>query len=212
MVHNNGGGVAVSGHAVIIAFMQHPAKPDPLQPLAKKRLQADFPSGFTIDTEIAADDFRRLAPAGIALPRPLRLTAQFNGRDRLAIQLTGEATVACARCLAPVGQQISADCRFRLFETESQADQALSALDPEEPVADADSQSLVDLIEDEVLMQMAEPVLHTDCTIPSGTAPIAGALSGAAASPGGDGQADNRQRPFAGLDQLLAQTRPSKRS
>lgn len=212
MVHNHGGGVAVSGHAVIIAFMQNPAKPDPLQPLAKKRLQADFPSGFTIDTKIAADDFRRLAPAGIALCGLLRVTAQFNGRDRLAIQLTGEATVACARCLAPVGQRISADCRFRLFETEAQADQALSALDPEEPVCDADSQSLVDLIEDEVLMQLAEPVLHTDCAIPSSAATAPGVLSGAAAIPGGDGQADDRQRPFAGLDQLLAQTRPSKRS
>jgi uncharacterized metal-binding protein YceD (DUF177 family) len=208
----NGGGVAVSGHVVIIAFMQNPAKPDFLQPIAKKRLQADFPSGFAIDTEMAVDDFLRLASAGIALRGPLRVTGQFNGRDRLAIQLTGEATVACARCLAPAGQQISADCRFRLFETEAQADRAVSALDPEEPVCDADGQSLVDLIEDEVLMQMAEPVLHTDCAIPSGAAPMAGALPGAAASPRADGQADDRQRPFAGLGELLDQTRPSKGS
>lgn len=208
----NGRGVADSGHVVIIAFMQNPAKPDFLQPIAKKRLQADFPSGFAIDTDIAADAFRRLAPAGIALRGPLRVTAQFNGADRLAIQLTGQATVTCARCLAPVGQPVSADCRFRLFATEAQADKALSALDPEEPVCDADSQSLVDLMEDEVLMQLAEPVLHTDCAIPIGATSMTSALPGAATSPRADGQADDRQRPFAGLDQLLVKARPSKKT
>lgn len=197
---------------VIIASMQNPAKPDFLQPIAKKRLQSDFPSGFATDTDIAADDFQRLAPAGIALRGPLRVTARFNGRDRLSIQLAGEATVACARCLAPVGQQISADCRFRLFETEAQADQALTALDPQEPLCDADSQSLRELIEDEVLMQMAEPVLHKYCTMLSGAASEAGVLPVSAAGPRGDGRADDRQRPFKGLDQLLAQARPSKKT
>lgn len=177
----------------MIAFMQTASKPDFLQPLLKKRLQADFPSGFRAEEVFPESRFLRLAPAGIALAHPLTVSARFDGRDRIALGIAGEAAIACARCLAPVRRAMDITCRFRLFETEAQADQAVSALDPEEPVCDADGQSLCDLIEDEVLMQMAEPILHADCSMP-------------------EARGDDRQRPFAGLDQLLAQTQTGKKS
>lgn len=177
----------------MIAFMQTASKPDFLQPLSKKRLQTDFAAGFVAEQVLAESLFPRLAPAGVVLSLPLTVSARFDGRDRLVIRIAGEAAIACARCLAPLGRAMDITCRFRLFETEAQADQAVSALDPEEPVCDADGQSLCDLIEDEVLMQMAEPMLHADCSMP-------------------EARSEDRQRPFAGLDQLLVQSGVRKKS
>lgn len=192
--------------------MQHASKPDFLRPIERYRLQVDFPSGFQADHVFESEAFERLGPGGIALQGPLTVAARYDGKDRLQMAIEGWATIACARCLAPVRQSVSGLCRFRLFETEAQADQAVEALNPEEPVCDADGQSLRDLIEDELLIRFSEPYWHDDCAAPPIEAPGLVEDSNEGSGPLPSTDSGDRQRPFAGLEQLLAQKTTNKKS
>ena len=167
-------------------------KLDFLGPIARQRLQEDFPAGFAVSRVFPAQEFSRLAEAEIALLTPLEVSVQYDGKDRLSLAMQTSARLACARCLQPLDLPVQGECRFRLFETVAQADKALDVLDAEEAVCDDDQVSLHDLLEDEVLMRLSDPYVHPDCQAPADAS-------------------DALQRPFAGLDQLLsAKTSPKK--
>ena len=187
-------------HIAMIASMQTPSptpatpqtKLDFLGPVARQRLQEDFPAGCAVSRVFPAQAFSRLAEAEIALVMPLAVSVQFDGKDRLSIAMQTSARLACARCLQPLDVPVQGECRFRLFETVAQADKAFDLLDAEEAICDDDKLSLHDLLEDEVLMRLSDPCVHPDCQPPT------------------EATAD-LQRPFAGLDQLLsAKTSPKK--
>ena len=184
----------------MIASMQLPSptpatpqsKLDFFGPVARQRLQEDFPAGFAVSRVFPAQEFSRLAEAEIALIMPLAVSVQYDGKDRLSMAVHTSARLTCARCLQPLDVPLQGECRFRLFETVAQADKALDVMDAEEALCDDDQVSLHDLLEDEVLMRLSDPYVHPDCQAPA------------------DASAD-LQRPFAGLDQLLsAKTSPKK--
>lgn len=187
-------------HLAMIALMQPPTptpatpqtKLDFLGPIARQRLRDDFPAGFAVSRLFPSQSFSRLAEAEIALLTPVEASVQYDGKDRLRLAMHTRARLACARCLQPLDLPVQSECRFRLFETVAQADKALDVSDAEEAVCDDDQVSLLDLLEDEVLMRLSDPYVHPDCQAPADLS-----ASG--------------QRPFAGLDQLLsAKTSPKK--
>jgi len=116
----------------------------------------------------------------------------FEGRVTVMVQVQGEVMLACQRCLRP--------CVCRLDESatvapvERETDEVPGGYEP--LLGDAERLSLTGVIEEQVLLGLPLVPMHDD-------AAQCGAASAALDRARDDTAADERQRPFSNLRQLL---------
>lgn len=157
--------------------------------------------------------FPRLVEQKLFLRGPIEVTLAARplehgvGRAELRFELSAELESACGRCGHPLVAEVTVDRTLRLFDLAEEADKAESDrldewLETDENDWDAlsteDSQSLLEVIEDELLLAFAEPPVHEVCPSDDGAE-----FLDSATSP--DLPAD-RQRPFESLAGLMKKT------
>ncbi|TAK53084.1 MAG: DUF177 domain-containing protein [Betaproteobacteria bacterium] len=146
-------------------------------------------SGSRQSGDCAAKDFRRLlgalyAPEG-TIHYELQGLPQELGRPALRLSVTGRLQLICQRCLGPLQFELRSATQLLLFAEDAElAAVPIEAEGPERIVASRDM-SVLDLVEDEVLLAVPYAPRHEQCTTRDGHAP------------------DAPQRPFAGLRALL---------
>lgn len=154
--------------------------------LHRRLLQEQFPGGTQGRGALTAAS-ERLQSAGLRLIGPLTWVADYAA-DGVELSVQGSVGIRCTRCLADLAPTLEASRRFRLFDTSAEADEALSLEDSrEETVSTEDALSILDLIEDELLLSMDDLMVHAGCTLPDQPEP------------------DPRPQPFAQLAALLHQ-------
>jgi len=162
----------------------------PNMPLHRRLLGEQFPAGAQWEGSLTAGS-ERLASAGLQLAGPLHWSARLigsaeRGADRIELEAGGRVALSCTRCLGDLQADFSTDRCFRLFDTTAEADAELALDDGRvETLATEDGLSLLDLIDDELLLAMDELMQHEGCAVLAAPAPEA------------------RQRPFAELASLL---------
>ena len=119
-------------------------------------------------------------------------------KERGIIYLTGEVDgslmVICQRCLNPMEFQIESTVQIAIVQDETALERVS---EPYEPLLQAESElSLLQLIEDEVLLGLPISPMHPPGGCPTGTQP----------SDEPEGRSTNRQRPFAVLKDMNIKT------
>lgn len=163
---------------------------------------------------LSGDDFGRLADVGLLLldlvtvQVAIRVLEHGVGRAEVRFRLETEIEAVCGRCGVPMGLELEVERTLRLFDRAEDADKAESDrleewLETDEDDWDAlsteDHQTLIDVLEDEVLLAFSEPPVHDKCP------EIPGASDGSVPAAGADDAALDRQRPFESLASLLGQ-------
>lgn len=148
-----------------------------------------------LERRLALTQMPRVAEAGAL--EGTHVTAQlefghFEGRVTVAVTVRGELTLTCQRCLK------SCTCGLEeaaaLVVVGRDTDEVPGGYEP--LLADPEKLSLIGLVEEQVLLGMPLVPMHMDASSCS-TATVA--LDAA----GDDATADEKQRPFANLRQLL---------
>ena len=203
----------------MIPFMTLAPKPVISLRLTRQRLRQDFPEGFSVQGRLEAGFLPRLAQEGIVLESgAVSYEFDFDGRDRLALLLEGQAHVDCARCLQPLSHRFGLRRSFRCFENEAQADQAMASDVEEEPLCDQDEATGLALMEDELLIALTAPLVHGNCSAPrdTGDVPRDDTQNKPTSSIYGSNELKKDEklvkRPFAGLAGLMSQAAERKKS
>ena len=146
-------------------------------------------SGSRLSGNRPAFDFRRLRE-GLptvdgTLDYELQGLPQEHGRPALRLSVGGSLQLICQRCLAPLEFELRSESLLLLFADEAEI--AALPVEPEGPefVVAARDMSVLDLVEDEVLLAVPYAPRHEQCKSRKGEAPAA------------------QQRPFAGLKALM---------
>jgi uncharacterized protein len=161
-------------------------------------LQADEPLGRfeRLAEEVLADD---------GLPPEARVRWQAHGEMRPGatggapspwLHLQAETTVAltCQRCLGPVQTPLSVDRWFRFVADEATAE-ALDDDCEEDLLALEPRPSLLELLEDELLMELPLVPMHEECPVPV-------VMQAADPAVGVSDEGAGRRNPFAELAKL----------
>jgi len=106
-------------------------------------------------------------------------------RPVLRLQVAGSVELLCQRCLKPFGFVIDSDSRLTLFGSEADIDTAAEQDEELDGLAGQHEQSVVDLIEDEILLALPLAPKHEVC-----------------ASDGNSDSVAKKPNPFAVLQQL----------
>ena len=115
----------------------------------------------------------------------LRGLPQELGRPALRLSVGGALQLRCQRCLGPLEFALRSEALLLLFGHEAEiAPLAVDAEGPDRIVAEKEM-SVLDLVEDEVLLALPIAPRHERCRSPEGDASAA------------------QQRPFAGLRALM---------
>jgi uncharacterized protein len=118
---------------------------------------------------------------------------RFDGRVTVAVRIDGEAFLACQRCLKPCACELDESALLAVVARDT--DDVPGGYEP--LPGDAERLSLVELIEEQVLLGLPLVPMH-------GTAAECGAALAALAADQGEAAADDeKQRPFANLRELL---------
>jgi uncharacterized protein len=166
---------------------------------------ADTRAGF--DVEVPLAEFPRLSPLLADPEGCAQGRLRFERADGLAmadVDLTARVTLRCQRCLAPVRVSVRSSGRVALVADAAEADRAGEEV--ETVLAPEHRLSLRDLLEEELLLSLPLVARHE----PPCEAPSTGDADPAPVEPVGlsdAGAAADRQRPFAELKHLLAQSR-----
>ena len=146
-------------------------------------------SGSRLSGDWPAKDFRRLhegfhAPEG-TLHYALEGLPLEQGRPALRVSVTGRLRLTCQRCLGPLEFELKSEALLVLFAQEAElAGLPVEVEGPERIVAQREM-SVLDLVEDEVLLAVPYAPRHEQCSPRAGDVPVA------------------PQRPFAGLRALM---------
>lgn len=149
----------------------------------------------TLERTYGLDQLPRLAEAGALAGTGVHARIEFGrheGRTTVNLAVAGSVALPCQRCLRPVEYPVDDDALVAIV-----ADEAATVPSGYEAVlGDAERLSLVELVEEQVLLGMPLVPLHedeADCD--------AGAAHGTVVEPGA--AVEETQRPFANLRELL---------
>lgn len=116
----------------------------------------------------------------------------LEGRTTIAVKVDGELFLACQRCLRPC--VCAVDESALLAVTASDTGDVPGGYEP--LLGDAERLSVVEVIEEQVLLGLPLVPMHA-------TAAECGAVAAALEAVGDEAVADEKQKPFANLRQLL---------
>ena len=108
-------------------------------------------------------DFPRLAEVVCSIQGEVRARLKFGtraGTNCLDGHVQAELELRCERCLEPVKQQIESDFRFGLITSEDEADLLPKEFEP--LLAQDYELSLVELVEDEILLSLPIVARHDE--------------------------------------------------
>ena len=149
----------------------------------------------TLERAYPLEQLPRLVEAGALAGTGVHARIGFGrheGRTTVDLAVAGSVVLPCQRCLRPVQYPVDDEALLAIV-----ADDAQAVEDGREAVVgDAERLSLVELVEEQVLLGMPLVPLHedeADCD--------AGAAHGTEVGPGP--AAEETQRPFANLRELL---------
>jgi len=110
---------------------------------------------------------------------------EVQGRPALRLEISGSLPLLCQRCLGPLDHPLRAAALLLLYEDEAELAARPLEVDGPEAILAGREMSVLELVEDEMLLAVPQAPKHERC------APHSGAASPA------------QQRPFAGLRRLL---------
>jgi len=149
-----------------------------------------------VDFRIPLADFPRLAPALTRCEGHATGSVQFTREAGVAVaevSVRAHLALACQRCLGALEWPVHSDGRVALVAGDSEAERAPAELEtilaPDHRIA------LRDLVEEELLLALPLAALHPKGRC-AAAATAAGPVTPAAS-------AEERQRPFAGLSELM---------
>lgn len=123
--------------------------------------------GLSLAGEIAVRDLARLLGSVQSDAGVIRYTLQgrIDKLQRRCLNLTvsGEVTLLCQRCMQPFAFVIDSDSELTLFDNEADIDAASEQDEMLEGVLASREQSVVDLIEDEILLALPLAPKHEVC-------------------------------------------------
>lgn len=151
--------------------------------------------GATLERRLGLPQMPRLAEAG-ALDGT-QVSAQlefgtFEGRTTVTVRVEGDVVLACQRCMQPCA--CAMDEEASLFVVSSDTDDVPGGYEP--LPGDAERISLVELIEEQVLLGLPLVPMHE-------TAAECGAAAAVRAADDDEPAVDETQKPFANLRELL---------
>jgi uncharacterized protein len=117
---------------------------------------------------------------------------KFDGRTTVEVQVSGELVLTCQRCLRPCTCTVNESASLVVMA--SDADEVPGGFEP--LLGDAERLSVTELIEEQLLLGLPLVPKHATAAL-CGVAPTAIAINATEAA------ADETQRPFANLRQLL---------
>ena len=117
---------------------------------------------------------------------------KIEGRTTVEVQVSGELVLTCQRCLRPCTCAVNESASLVVMA--SDADEVPGGFEP--LLGDAERLSVTELIEEQLLLGLPLVPKHATTAL-CGAAPAAIAISATEAA------ADETQRPFANLRQLL---------
>ncbi len=86
-----------------------------------------------------------------------------QGGDVLELEIGGQLSVVCQRCLLPMVQAIDVHARYRVMRSEAEADAAPMDDDEFDPIVGSAAFDLDALVEDEVLLSLPVVPRHEKC-------------------------------------------------
>jgi len=116
----------------------------------------------------------------------------FEGRTTVAVQVDGEVFLACQRCLRPCACDVDESALLAVVARDT--DEVPGGYEP--LLGDAERLSVGEVIEEQVLLGLPLVPMHA-------TAAECGAVAAALDAVGDEAAADEKQKPFANLRQLL---------
>ena len=137
----------------------------------------------------------RLVEAGALAGTRVRaqlVFGSFEGRTTIAVQVDGEVFLACQRCLRPCACGVDESALLAVIARD--AEEVPGGYEP--LLGDAERLSVVAVIEEQVLLGLPLVPMHE-------TAAECGAVAAALDAVGDEAAADEKQKPFANLRQLL---------
>ncbi|MFO1386236.1 MAG: YceD family protein [Chitinivorax sp.] len=145
--------------------------------------------GLSLHGEIALRDLQRVLGSVQSDTGVIRYALQ-GGVDKLQrrylrLSVTGEVSLLCQRCMLPFVFAIDSDSLLTLFNSEADIDAASEQDETLEGILADREQSVVDLIEDEILLALPLAPKHEVC-----------------ASDGNSDSVAKKPNPFAVLQQL----------
>ena len=149
----------------------------------------------TLERRVGLRHLPRLAEAGAL--EGTRASAElafgkFDGRTTVEVRVSGELVLTCQRCLRPCTCAVNESASLVVMA--SDADEVPGGFEP--LLGDAERLSVTELIEEQLLLGLPLVPKHATAAL-CGAAPAAIAISATEAA------ADETQRPFANLRQLL---------
>ena len=123
--------------------------------------------GLSLSGEIALRDLQRVLGSVQSDTGVIRYALQ-GGVDKLQrrylrLSVTGEVSLLCQRCMLPFAFAIDSDSLLTLFDNEIDIDAASEQDETLEGILASREQSVVDLIEDEILLALPLAPKHDVC-------------------------------------------------
>lgn len=158
---------------------------------------AESSSGSTAIASLARLTNELTDTAG-ALEWQLQGSVNEFGHACLDVQVRGQLTLICQRCLTPYVLELDSDSRLVLVKDEETADEVEELLDDDsiDVVVGSKAFNIIDLIEDEALLAIPQSPKHTVC--PDQTLVASATVI--------DEEAGKPDSPFAKLKQLNGRT------
>ena len=148
-----------------------------------------------LERTVGLPQLPRLVEAGALEGTRLHAELEFGsleGRTTVAVQVDGEVFLPCQRCLRPCECDLDESAVLAVVARDT--DEVPSGYEP--LLGDAERLSVVELIEEQVLLGLPLVPMHA-------TAAECGAVATAVEAVVDEPAADEKQRPFANLRQLL---------
>jgi uncharacterized protein len=148
-----------------------------------------------LERRVGLSQLPRLAEAGALDGTHVRAQIDFGtfeGRVTVAVQVRGEVMLACQRCLRPCACELDESAALAVIARDT--DEVPGGYEP--LPGDAERLSLTEVIEEQVLLGLPLVPMHAN-------AAQCGAAGAALAAAQDEPAADETQRPFANLRQLL---------
>ncbi len=148
-----------------------------------------------LERKLELSQLPRLVEAGARAGTRVRaqlVFGSFDGRTTIAVQVDGEVYLACQRCLRPCACGVDESALLAVIARD--ADEVPGGYEP--LLGDAERLSVVEVIEEQVLLGLPLVPMHE-------TAAECGAVVAALDEVGDEAAADEKQKPFANLRQLL---------